>query len=367
MSSCWGSQIKLSIFGESHGTAIGGVIDGLPSGVAVDFEAIAFQMKRRAPGQNRWSTQRHEDDSWEVLSGLFEGRTTGTPLAFLIRNKDQKSKAYANLNIVPRPGHADYTAQAHYHGFQDYRGGGHFSGRLTAPLVFAGAIARQILENKGIHVGAHIRSIGPVDDERFDPIKVTADQFEAIAQKNFPVITDESGEQMKEIIEAARMDRDSVGGIIEAAVIGTPSGVGAPIFDALESSIASMLFAVPAVKGVSFGDGFDLAAMRGSQANDAYDKMDDDGRLVTLSNHNGGILGGITNGMPIVLNVVIKPTASISKPQQSVNMQNGEKTELIVKGRHDPCIVPRAVPVIEAAIAFSLLDAYYLYQGLEHV
>lgn len=323
-------------------------------------------MKRRAPGLHRWSTQRHETDTWEILSGMFQGRTTGTPLAFLIRNHDQKSKAYAELNIIPRPSHADYTGNVRYHGFQDYRGGGHFSGRLTAPLVFAGSIARQLLENQGIHIGAHIRSIGKINDSPFDPIHPSSELMKEVAKKQFPVINDSSGEKMKALIEKARMDCDSVGGVIEAAASGVPAGIGSPIFDALESVLSSILFAIPAVKGVSFGDGFGISNLRGSEANDPYEKMNKDGKLVTSSNHNGGILGGITSGMPLLLNVAVKPTASIAKPQQSINMDNGEQTELNIKGRHDPCIVPRAVPVVEAATAFALLDTMIQNRGLEH-
>ncbi|MCO7176673.1 chorismate synthase [Sporolactobacillus kofuensis] len=366
MSSCWGNQIKLTIFGESHGTAIGGVIDGLPPGLTIDFDEVGFQMKRRAPGQHQWSTHRHETDEWELLSGMFQGKTTGTPLAFQIRNRDQKSKAYAELNIVPRPSHADFTGNVRYHGYQDYRGGGHFSGRLTAPLVFAGAVARQVLATKNIQIGGHIRTIGTLSDTRFNPIDPASHLFREVALKQFPVIDDTAGDQMKALIESARKDCDSVGGTVEAAIIGVPAGIGSPIFDALESSMASILFAIPAVKGVSFGDGFDITTLRGSQANDQYDQMDDQRNLTTSSNHNGGILGGITSGMPILLNVAFKPTASIAKPQQSINMRTGEQTKLIVKGRHDPCIVPRAVPVVEAAMAFSLLDSICQIKGLEY-
>ncbi|MCL1631900.1 chorismate synthase [Sporolactobacillus sp. CPB3-1] len=366
MSSSWGRQIKLTVFGESHGPAIGGVVDGLPPGLAVDFDQINQEMQRRVPGRHQWSSRRHETDTYEVLSGLFHDKTTGTPLSFLIRNHDAKSKDYTELLNVPRPGHADYTGAARYHGYQDYRGGGHFSGRLTAPIVFAGSIARQLLALKDIQIGAHIRSIGSISDQLFDPIHPAADLFHDLAKKQFPVISDACGNRMQQLIESARKDCDSVGGIIEAAAVSVPAGVGSPIFDALESILSSILFAIPAIKGVSFGDGFGISRLRGSEANDPYDKIADHDGIVTTSNHNGGILGGITNGMPILFQVAVKPTASIAKKQRSVNLMTGKTTDLIVKGRHDPCIVPRAVPVVEAAAAFALLDVITQIKGLEY-
>lgn len=354
MSSEFGKNIKLSIFGESHGEAIGCVIDGLPSGILLDMDKIYLDMSRRAPGKDKTATPRLEKDIPHILSGVLDNVTTGAPLAMVIQNTNTKSGDYSNLMTVPRPSHSDYPAFVKYAGKNDIRGGGHFSGRLTAPLVFAGAVAKQILAQKGITVGAHIAKIGSADDDMFDKNNITKEQLEKLGSSAFSVLNESAEAKMREVVEAARMDCDSVGGIIECAAIGMPVGIGANIFSTVESHLSSILFGVPAVKGIQFGTGFDFAEMNGSQANDGYAVKD--GRICLNSNHNGGVLGGMTNGAPIVLSVVIKPTPSISKPQKSVNLQTMEEETLVVKGRHDPCIVPRAVPVIEAAVAFGLLD-----------
>lgn len=354
MSSEFGKNIKLSIFGESHGKAIGCVIDGLPSGVKLNMDKIYTDMARRAPGQDKFATPRLEKDIPNIISGVLDDVTTGAPLAMVIENTNTRSGDYSNLMTVPRPSHSDYPAYVKYNGNNDVRGGGHFSGRLTAPLVFAGAVAKQILKEKGITVGAHIAKIRDVQDERFDRNNISAELLEELSKQSFSTISADAQVKMRETIETARMDRDSVGGVIECAAVGVPIGIGANMFSTVESHLSSILFGVPAVKGVSFGAGFDFADMTGSQANDAY--CIKDGRVALVTNNNGGVLGGMTSGAPLVLDVVVKPTSSISKPQRSVNLQTMEEETLIVKGRHDPCIVPRAVPVVEAAVAFGLLD-----------
>lgn len=354
MSSEFGKNLKLSIFGESHGEAIGCVIDGLPSGVKLDMDKIYLDMSRRAPGKDKTATPRLEKDVPHILSGVLDNVTTGAPLAMIIENTNTKSGDYSNVMTVPRPSHSDYPAFVKYGGNNDVRGGGHFSGRLTAPLVFAGAVAKQILAQQGVMIGAHIAKIGSAEDDMFDKNHISAELLEKLSSSAFSVISDNAEALMRAEVEKARMDCDSIGGIIECAVIGMPVGVGANMFSTVESHLSSILFGVPAVKGVQFGAGFDFAEMTGSQANDTYSVKD--GRVVLNGNNNGGVLGGMTSGAPIVLSAVIKPTPSISKPQKSVNLQTMTDEELVIKGRHDPCIVPRAVPVIEAAVAFGLLD-----------
>ncbi|MDD6620937.1 MAG: chorismate synthase [Eubacteriales bacterium] len=354
MSSEFGEKIKVSIFGESHGEAIGCVIDGLPSGVRLDMDKIYADMSRRAPGKDKFATPRLEKDIPHILSGTLDDVTTGAPLAMIIENTNTRSGDYGNLLTVPRPSHSDYPAYVKYNGFNDIRGGGHFSGRLTAPIVFAGAVAKQILEEKGIVIGAHISQVGNAFDKAFDKNNVSSDLLKKLTSNNFSVIDDNAEEKMREEIESARMAQDSVGGIIECAVIGIPVGVGGNMFSTVESKLSSILFGVPAVKGVEFGEGFGFASMRGSQANDPYCVKD--GKVAVKTNNNGGVLGGITTGAPIIFRVAIKPTPSISQPQQSVNLQTMEEEILVVKGRHDPCIVPRAVPVIEATAALGILD-----------
>lgn len=354
MSSEFGKNIKLSIFGESHGRAIGCVIDGLPAGVELDMDKIYVDMSRRAPGKDRSATPRLEKDIPNIISGVLDNVTTGAPLAMVIENTNTKSGDYSNLMTVPRPSHSDYPAYVKYGGNNDIRGGGHFSGRLTAPLVFAGAVAKQILEQKGITVGAHIAKIADVCDDMFDKNDISAELLKKLSSVSFSTISAEAQEKMRAAIECARLEQDSVGGVIECAAVGIPVGIGANIFSTVESHLASMLFGIPAVKGVAFGAGFDFAEMTGSQANDAY--CIKNGEVALRTNHNGGVLGGMTSGAPLVLSAAIKPTPSISQPQQSVNLQTMEEETLVIKGRHDPCIVPRAVPVVEAAVAFALLD-----------
>lgn len=354
MSSQWGSKLKISLFGESHGKGIGVIMDGVPPGIQLDMAFIRRQMERRSPGRNRWSTQRKEGDVPEILSGVYNDHTTGTPLSMVIFNKDTRSGDYKGLDETPRPGHADYTGRIRYKGFNDPRGGGHFSGRLTAPLVFAGAVAQQILAKEGIFIGAHINKIECITDQELDWKNISRDMIYILKESDFPVLDKNAGEQMKQVILSAFNELDSVGGEITMFSIGVPPGIGSPIFDALESKIASLVLSVPGVKGISFGTGFDLADMRGSAANDPYRMKD--GKVVTTSNHNGGILGGISNGMPIVCKAVIKPTASIASVQKTVDFTTGENADLSVHGRHDPCIVPRAVPVMEACLALALAD-----------
>lgn len=354
MGNSFGRNIRLSIFGESHGPAVGITIDGLLCGFLIDWEMVSAEMKRRAPGSSPLATPRRERDEWEILSGVFEGRTTGTPLTAIIRNENTDSSAY--LKHIPRPGHADYAVFQKYKGFADYRGGGHFSGRLTAPLVFAGAIAKQILITKGIRIGARILSIAGIPDG-----DMPVEQMLEVSKKPFPVFSDDTGELMKSAILRAKSDGDSVGGVIECAALGVPAGLGEPFFDSVESAVSAMVFSVPGVKGIEFGDGFGLAAKRGSQANDGICMKD--GEYSLLSNHAGGINGGITNGQPIVFRVAIKPTPTISKEQTTVDLEKRETVKMSFGGRHDPCIVPRAVSVIEAALAFVLLDFWMDFHG----
>ena len=311
MSGMWGSKIKLSIFGESHGNAIGITIDGLPAGFSIDMDKIMMEMARRAPGKSSLSTPRKESDIPEILSGYFEGKTTGTPLCAIIRNSNTKSKDYSKLKDVMRPGHADYTGAVRYKGFNDYRGGGHFSGRITAPLVFAGAICKQILEVKGIIVSAHINSIGKIKDCSFLESDISDELLNSFKEKELPLINTKLEDEMRQEILSARSSGDSIGGTIECAILGVSPGIGDPFFDSVESTLAHLMFSVPAVKGIEFGKGFDISKMRGSEANDEY--YLENGNIKTKTNNNGGILGGITNGMPIIFNVAIKPTASIFK------------------------------------------------------
>lgn len=354
MSNIIGKNLKISIFGQSHSDAIGVVIDGLPAGKEIDMDALSAFMARRAPGNAAFATTRKEADAPEFLSGLFEGRTCGAPLSAVIRNTNTRSKDYSNLKITPRPAHADYTAEVKYGGYQDFTGGGHFSGRLTAPLCIAGAIAKQFLEEKGIKITAHIKSIKDVEDTSFDfkDIKTPLDD-------KFPVLDKEKAEQMKAVIAEAKGRADSVGGVIECAIENVPAGLGEPMFDGIENEIAKIVFGIPAVKGIEFGKGFESTHLYGSENNDPYEAID--GKVVTKTNNSGGILGGITSGMPIIFSVAIKPTPSIGIEQESVNLNTMENSPVTVSGRHDPCIVPRAVPCIEAAAAISILDTW-LYE-----
>ncbi len=354
MSSTYGENLKLSIFGQSHGTAIGMTLDGIPAGLPVDFDVLTAFLARRAPGQGAYATTRKETDAPVFLSGIVNGHTCGAPIAAMIRNENTRSCDYSNLMDCPRPGHADYTAQMKYKGFQDIAGGGHFSGRLTAPLCIAGGLCKQWLETMGISVRAHISVLGGIADEPL--FQDWTSQTPMTICEDFPVLNKDAGERMKQAIAEAKADGDSLGGIIECIATGLPAGWGDPMFGGMESRIASIVYGVPAVKGVDFGSGFTGSYMRGSENNDAFTVMD--GKIVTETNNAGGILGGITNGMPLVFTAAIKPTASIAKLQQSVSISKNEVQQLQVHGRHDPCIVPRAVPVIEAVAAIAIYDAY---------
>lgn len=365
MGSVWGNALKISIFGESHGGGIGVVIDGFPAGTVYDEAFILSEMARRAPGKNKQSTARREADLPRVLSGIYQGRTTGAPIMALIENTDTRSSDYKDFSLQPRPGHADYTGALRFHGFNDPRGGGHFSGRLTAPLVFAGALCKLYLKAHGVTVGAHIQSIAQIQDTPFDDVAVCAEQLEQLRMQPYPVINPRAEQAMLAAIEEARLDQDSVGGVIECAAVGVAAGLGSPMLDTVESRLSSLLFAVPAVKGVEFGVGFGFAAFRGSHANDAFTRGAD-GCVVTETNNNGGVLGGITSGMPLVFRTAIKPTPSISKPQHTLHLTTGETTPLSIQGRHDPCIVTRAAPVIEAAAAIALADLYVEGYGYAH-
>lgn len=352
--STFGKNIKVSVFGESHGEAIGAVIDGVPAGFEIDMDKVLVQMARRAPGKDKTATPRLEKDFPRVMSGILNGVTTGAPIACVIENTNTKSADYSNLLENPRPGHSDYTAFVKYGGNNDIRGGGHFSGRLTAPIVFAGAVLRQILEKKGIKIAAHISSIGNVYDSRFDGAEISDELIDTLNNSAFSLVDGSVEEKMRETVESARKDGDSVGGTIECAVVGMPIGVGGPLFSGIEGEISKAVFGIPAVKGIEFGAGFDSVHRRGSENNDAFEYKE--GKVVTKTNNCGGILGGISNGMPIIFRAAIKPTPSISKQQETVNLKTKENTTLSVKGRHDPCIVPRAVPVIEAAAAIAIFD-----------
>ena len=350
MSNTYGENLKLSIFGQSHAPAIGMTLDNIPAGLSVDFETLQAFLKRRAPGQNEWSTPRKEADVPEFLSGIVNDQTCGAPITAVIRNTNIRSQDYDNLKNCPRPGHADYTAQIKYGGAQDAAGGGEFSGRLTAAICIAGGLCKQWLENMGIRIGAHIIQIGKATSKRFDALEPQLDQVGQL----FPTLSAESAEAFQATIRAAHAEGDSVGGRIECAITGLPAGIGGPLFGGVEGRIAQILYGIPAVKNVGFGASEGFASMQGSQSNDAFTV--ENGQIKTVTNHCGGILGGITNGMSVIFDVTFKPTPSIFKPQQTVNLQTGEITTIQVKGRHDPCIVPRAVPVVEAAAAVAIFD-----------
>lgn len=347
-------NISLSIFGESHGPAIGAVIDNLPAGEEIDLDKIYTFMARRAPKKDGTSTMRSEKDIPEILSGLYNGKTTGEALCAIIRNSDQHSSDYKSISALARPGHADYTGALRYSFSNDPRGGGHFSGRLTAPLVFAGAICGQILEKRGITTGAHIYSVGNEKDLPFDSVNITKEQLDTVKSRYLPVIDDTADERMRKVIDNARNNLDSVGGIIECAAIGFPAGNGSPIFDGIENRISQLIFGIPAVKGIEFGIGFEAAEKKGSENNDEF--YVDRGIIKTRTNNAGGILGGISSGMPIVFRAAIKPTPSIAQPQNTVDFIKKENAVIEIKGRHDPCIVPRAVPCVEAVMNIALLS-----------
>ena len=354
MSSYLGKNLKVTIFGQSHAPAIGVTVEGFPAGEQVDLDRLNVFLQRRAPGKSPLATARKEGDVPEFLGGLLDGVTCGAPLAAIIENHDMRSKDYDHLKDVPRPGHADFTAQMKYGGCQDVRGGGAFSGRMTAPLCIAGGIALQMLERRGVHICAHIQSIGGVFDRPLDPMGEPVEVFEQLSRAPFPVLDGDAGERMQSEILAAKAAGDSLGGVVECLVSGLPAGLGGPLFDGLEGKLSLALFAIPAVKGVEFGAGFGCARLRGSENNDPFALKD--GRVVTKTNHAGGILGGISTGMPLMFRAAFKPTPSIAKEQDSVSLSRLQPEKLTITGRHDPCIVPRAVPVVEAAAALVLLD-----------
>lgn len=353
MSSQIGKKIKVTVFGESHGPAIGMVMDNPPAGIKLDFDYISAQNKRRAPGNDKTATPRKEVDEPEFLSGIKNNVTTGDPITVNIRNTNTKSGDYEALKHTPRPSHADYATFAKT-GEYIPAGGGHFSGRLTAPIVTAGAILRLYLKEKGIEIGGHILKIGNAEDKRFDPVNVNKETLLELSKSNFALLDKAIEEKMRGEVESARLDGDSIGGTLEIAVTGIPAGLGGPMFEGVENEIARAVFGIPAVKGIEFGAGFDFAKMRGSNAND---QMYYDGDAVRCyTNNNGGITGGITNSMPIIFRVAIKPTPSIALPQKTVDLINKKNTEITIHGRHDPCIVPRALPAIEAVTAIAIAN-----------
>ena len=352
MSFSFGNKIKITMFGQSHSEKMGVIIDGLPSGLTVDEEKLAEFMARRAPGNDEFSTPRKEGDKVIFASGLTDGKTCGAPICAIIENTNTRSKDYENLRDVPRPGHADFAAWAKFGDDRDVSGGGQFSGRLTALFCIVGGILMQLYEEKGIYIGAHIASVGEIKDDAFDGVNVTKDDF--VGHKAFPVINENKGELMKEYIRKARAEGDSVGGVVECAVTGIGAGLGDTLFSGIEGRISSAIFAIPAVKGIEFGRGFESTLLYGSENNDAFTVKN--GQIVTQSNNHGGILGGISSGMPIIFRAAFKPTPSISKPQQSVSLSRKEETILEIKGRHDPCIVKRATVCVEAAAAIAIAD-----------
>lgn len=366
MPSSWGNSLKISLYGESHGGGIGVVMDNVPPGEPVDEKAVLAFMARRAPGHTPWSTPRKEDDLPRVLSGIYQGQTTGTPISAFIENTNTRSGDYAPQADVPRPGHADYTGFLRYQGANDPRGGGHFSGRVTAGLCFAGALCDQMLKRRGITVVSRVKEIAGVSDVRIDPANPEAHLLEAIGKNAFPTADRACGALMAEKVEQARLETDSVGGIVQCFVLGLPAGVGDPMFGGVEPVLASLLYGIPAVKGVSFGDGFEVCRRRGSQNNDAL-LIDEKGNITTRTNHGGGSDGGITNGMPLVFDVGIKPTASISQPLDSVNLSTLTAEQKLTQGRHDPCIVPRAAAVVHAAAAIAVMDLLITAYGVQGI
>ncbi len=360
MKNTFGNSVSVTIFGESHGDSIGAVLDGIAPGIEVDTDFINAQLDKRKP-KGRISTSRKEGDEFKIISGVFNGRTTGTPICIIIPNSNTKSGDYDKTKNMVRPGHADYTASCKYHGFEDYRGGGHFSGRITAALVAAGAIAILALKNKGIEIGTHIKRCAGVSDRGFDDLQA---DIKKVNSTDFAVLDDSKEETMKAVMTAAANDGNSVGGILETAVTGVPAGVGEPWFDTFESVLSHILFSVPAVKGVQFGMGFDMADKLGSEVNDAFRIKD--GKVYTKTNNNGGINGGITNGMPVIFSCVIKPTPSIYKEQETVNIETGENVSFIIHGRHDPAIIHRARVVVDSVTALALCDMLAMRYGTDY-
>ncbi len=355
MSSTFGRHLHLALFGQSHGSAIGVTLDGFPAGMRIDEQRLLAEMARRAPGQGPLTTARREADTPEFLSGVLDGVTTGQPLCAIIRNTDQRSRDYGDGMDLPRPGHADYTGHVRYFGFEDWRGGGSFSGRLTAPIVLAGALCSQWLGAQGVRIACHVQRLADVEDASFLTVDSTAD-YTALKSQALPTLIPGLSAQMEERILRARSEGDSVGGVLECMATGLPAGLGAPFFDSVESVISHLLFSIPAVKGVAFGEGFGFAALRGSEANDPFRMQN--GRVVTETNHAGGVNGGITNGMPVIFRCSVRPTPSIAKEQRTVSLKTGENASLTIHGRHDPCILPRAVPVVEAMTAIGLMELW---------
>ena len=361
MKNTFGSSISVTLFGESHGEAIGAVLDGLPPAIKIDTDYIDKKLSERRP-YGKLSTARVEKDNYRIVSGVFNGYTTGTPLTILIENENTVSKNYDQIKVCPRPSHADYTAECKYHGYQDYRGGGHFSGRITAALVAAGAILQSALKEKGISIGTHISALHGVSDRAFEDYEK---DLEILSAKAFPVLSPEAEERMKNEILLAKESGDSVGGILESVVLGVPAGVGEPWFDSMEGVISHILFSIGGIKGVEFGSGFSMSDMLGSEANDGFEMAD--GKIATVTNHNGGINGGITNGMPITLRCAVKPTPSIYKEQQSVNMEQLRPETLKIEGRHDPAIIHRVRSVVDAALAIAVSDMLTVRFGTDYL
>ncbi len=364
MPSIWNNGLKISIFGESHSEAIGVVIDNLPAGKPIDMAQVRNFLRRRQAKSDGTTTSRIEPDLPQVLSGLINDTTTGTPLCLMIQNTNTHSSDYDNLKTTVRPGHADYTGFVKYHGANDIRGGGHFSGRLTACMVAAGAICGQILASKGIYAGAHLLSVNHIEDQKLDSISITKQQIEQLQALPFPVIQEKTRTEIIDLINDARMNLNSVGGVVECIAIGMPAGTGSPIFDGIESILSSLMFAIPGVKGIEFGRGFECTKLYGSENNDEF-YIDDANQVKTKTNNHGGILGGITSGMPIDFRVAFKPTASISTKQHTIDVKTYQNTTLHIVGRHDPCIAVRAVPVVEACCNIGLLSAFILEHGLD--
>ena len=356
MASSFGEKVIVTIFGESHGKGIGLVIDGLPPGEKIDMKKLKSFLQRRAPGQNEYTTKRKEEDSVEFISGIVEDTIIGSPVCGIIRNEDVKPSDYKNLRDIPRPSHADYNAHIKYNNHMDMRGGGPFSGRLTGPLCVAGGIALQILERRGVHIAAHLASVGNIKDDKWDYLNPTIDSLKSIAMKDFPVISDEKAREMKNLIGRVKEEGDSIGGLIECMAIGLPIGLGEPNYNGFESMIGRLAFSIPGVRGISFGTGFPASEMRGSHHNDPYEIVDN--KIKTKTNHSGGVVGGITNGMPMYFSLAMKPTSSISKPQDSFSIKEMKEKKLTIEGRHDPCIAVRSVPVVEAICAITILDLW---------
>lgn len=360
MSSQFGKLFRINLYGESHGDSVGCIIDGLPSGIVVDFDLIRSRLDQRKPDSSGLTTSRAETDEFEILSGLYKDKTTGTPISVRFANRDKKSSDYQESDQIFRPSHADYTGFMKYNGANDPRGGGHFSGRLTAPIVFAGAIAEQILKSKGIEVISQLLSIGVLQGKSLEEMDEAT--MKRINESKYAIHPDHSGEFMEEIRKTRELG-DSIGGVVETVIIGVKAGIGEPFFDSLESTLAHGLFSIPGVKGVSFGAGFGLSRMKGSVANDRFLK-NSKGEVITATNRSGGINGGISNGMPIKFNCAVKPTPSIAMAQETLDFSTFEQSILKVKGRHDPCVALRAVHVIRAMAAIAICDQIFIYRGI---